>query len=158
MHIRLSASVLLTLVLALAGAIFSTSAQAQCNTDADMDGYIDVACGGTDCDDSDPNINPGMLEIPGNGIDENCDGLELCYPDADLDGFSSVNPSLTASLNCPGPLWYSTSGLDCDDGAAAVYPGAIDIPGNGIDEDCDGADSLPVPVPDSSWGTLKGRY
>ena len=37
--------------------------------DVDGDGF--TTCGG-DCDDSDPNVNPGMEEIPSNGIDDNC--------------------------------------------------------------------------------------
>jgi choline-sulfatase len=35
---------------------------------------------------------------------------------------------------------------DCDDGDSRVNPAAIDLPGNGIDEDCSGADA-PIPAP-----------
>ncbi len=43
--------------------------------DADGDGFHDQACGGSDCDDSDPDINPDAAETCGNGIDDDCDGL-----------------------------------------------------------------------------------
>ena len=42
--------------------------------DRDEDGYTDEACGGTDCDDSDPDVNPGVEEDCDNGIDDDCDG------------------------------------------------------------------------------------
>ncbi len=37
-------------------------------------------------------------------------------------------------------------GGDCDDRDPAINPGAIDIPGDGIDQDCDGGDAIARPV------------
>lgn len=50
--------------------------------DDDEDGYYDEACGGDDCDDIDPEVNPGANEICDNEIDDDCDGL-VDYDDPD---------------------------------------------------------------------------
>jgi arylsulfatase A-like enzyme len=35
-------------------------------------------------------------------------------------------------------------GGDCNDRDAALHPGAVDVPGDGIDQDCDGTDLMPI--------------
>ncbi|MEN0062818.1 MAG: putative metal-binding motif-containing protein [Myxococcota bacterium] len=52
-------------------------------TDQDNDGFVvplpNQACwpaGEPDCDDTDATVNPGAAEICGDGIDNNCDGIE----------------------------------------------------------------------------------
>ena len=85
--------------------------------DQDADGFT-VAEG--DCDDLDFYAHPGGTEGRCNGNDEDCDGEDLCFADADGDGF--------------------TSDADCDDSNPAVSPGQEEIRCNGISDDCAGAD------------------
>ena len=124
--------------------------------DGDGDGYGDpastaeacVASSGwvaddTDCDDGDAAIHPAAAETC-NGIDDDCDGLvddadtavsgtSTWYLDYDGDGFGGV---LSASA-CSQPSGYVADASDCDDGDAAVYPGATELC-DGVDNDCDG--------------------
>jgi hypothetical protein len=99
--------------------------------DADGDGAASVTCGGTDCDDDDPDVNPDVSEVCDAGdVDEDCDPTTV-GDDGDGDGYVSdrcCNPR-GADLFC---------GLDCDDLAVSVNPGAVDPCGGG-DQDCDGS-------------------
>ena len=105
--------------------------------DGDGDGSPTCA----DCDDTDPSIYPGAAgEVPADGVDTDCDGLELCFEDLDEDGFGSDVELAVSSLDCLGVDGVTDNNDDCDDEDPTVYPGAEDVPGNGIDEDCDGFD------------------
>ena len=98
------------------------------NPDADGDGAAAVACGGDDCDDSDPTIGPDQTEICDEaGVDEDCDSTTIGMRDADGDG-------VVDAACCNG----ATCGLDCDDAAADVLPGATEAC-NERDDDCDGS-------------------
>ncbi|MDB5104354.1 MAG: sulfatase [Fibrobacteres bacterium] len=44
----------------------------RCRLDEDGDGFQAAA----DCDDADPRSHPGARDLPGNGVDEDCDGLD----------------------------------------------------------------------------------
>ena len=136
--------------------------------DADGDGYGDpntTTVGGstsvptgyvadnTDCDDTDASINPGATEIPYDGIDQNCDGSYAApgasakfmgfYADGDGDGYGDPNNSKML-LTTTAPLGYVIDNTDCDDTNASINPGATEITGDGIDQNCDGLDMVVV--------------
>ena len=98
----------------------------------------------TDCNDANVNVNPGAAEICGNGIDDNCNGVidEGCtlftfYKDSDGDTYGNAAVTVTNYTGI-APAGYVSNKTDCNDNNAAVNPGATEICGNGIDDNCNG--------------------
>ncbi len=133
-----------------ANAAVNTSATEVCNIiDDDCDGATDqgfdldgdgvTTCGGDgaagtaddDCDDGNATVLPGATELC-NAIDDDCDAAIDEGFDADTDGVTTCGPD-----GLP-----STADDDCDDTLATVFPGATDLPDDGIDQDCSGADTV----------------
>jgi hypothetical protein len=86
--------------------------------DVDLDGFTQEE---GDCNDDDATTHPEAIEIPGDGIDQRCNGG--ADEDQDHDGFS-----------LDGTAGGTT---DCNDVSPTVFPGAIEVL-DGVDQNCDG--------------------
>jgi hypothetical protein len=73
--------------------------------DDDGDGYGDNCPDGPDCDDTDPDVNPGVSEICGNGVDDDCDGEDPLCP---MNIVLEKTPQFY-----PGEQWINPIGLAC---------------------------------------------
>jgi hypothetical protein len=128
--------------------------------DADVDGYgagaPTASCepikgsvtNGDDCDDTRVDVNPLGSEICDEAdADEDCDTLVdddddsldpktamVLYADGDEDTYGDAAASV---LSCDPRAGYVADGTDCDDVDVAINPGADEICGDGIDNDCD---------------------
>ncbi|MEZ4238938.1 MAG: putative metal-binding motif-containing protein [Myxococcota bacterium] len=111
--------------------------------DQDGDGVVYA----DDCDDDDPSVYPGALEIPYDGVDSDCNGQDLI--DADGDGFPGITAEAYAALGSDVPYPEPLVGkpLDCADDpaeiptAASIHPDpthAIETYYDAIDGDCQG--------------------
>lgn len=102
---------------------YYTGLTAEATTTAGCTGLPADAPEEADCDDSNPSIHPGAQEICGDGIDQNCDGMDVACgedeQDADGDGFAP-------------------SQGDCNDNNPNFAPSKYDEVDNVYDEDCYG--------------------
>ncbi|MBM74804.1 MAG: hypothetical protein CMK59_05350 [Proteobacteria bacterium] len=125
--------------------------------DNDNDGYYayidngDTGFQGSeefDCDDSDPNVQPGATEVC-DGIDNDCDGstdenvLSTFFLDSDGDGFGLTSEYVSA---CNPPEGYVPISNDCDDDNSDIYPAADEVC-DGIDNNCNDETDENVGVP-----------
>jgi len=139
-------------------------------TTADLDGDRAVGAwvGGADCDDSDPAVAPRFADVPGDGIDNNCDGLVDGVGTRDCDDgnpytkdrYKANKARCTTEVLTGSDLDADTyvaawvGGPDCDDADASVHPGATEAD-DGVDSDCDGLDvDGPVPPTEASVRTF----
>ena len=104
-----------------------------------------------DCNDGLPDVNPAATEICGTpGLDEDCNGLvddadpgidpstlRTVFADADLDGFGAADALPELHCNLPH---FATNTEDCADNNASIRPGAVEVAGDLVDSDCDGAE------------------
>jgi hypothetical protein len=86
-----------------------------CDNDIDGDGLVNLG----DCDPYDPDAGARTTS----------------FPDSDGDGYGDPGQP---TADCGIPEGYVENGDDCDDQDASVYPGAPEIPGDGIDNNCNG--------------------
>ncbi len=165
--------------------------------DDDKDGW--AAC--EDCDDGNVAAYPEGIEHPANGVDEDCDGGDACFADADSDGFGGAALVDSLDLDCTDPgegltdedcldsgdgaasTWPGiafedsttscmtdvdgdgygsylpasgvTAGTDCNDAVATAHPGGTDVPGDGVDGDCDTTETCYFDGDGDGYGTPK---
>jgi hypothetical protein len=124
--------------------------------DTDNDTYGDevssiIACtapagyvsNNSDCDDTEATVYPGAPELC-DGLDNNCNLFNdegLTFTDYYVDSDNDTYGAGASQPFCQDPgAGYSLNALDCDDNNPNINPGATDVLGNAIDENCDQVD------------------
>ncbi len=79
------------------------------------------------------------LGITTNIISGTNNNLMTFFVDLDGDGYGDMDSSM---VSCLEPTGFVQNDLDCDDTNVDINPDAIEIPSNGVDENCDGDDFI----------------
>lgn len=123
-----------------------------------ISGARGFAASGTQLDGvSDITLTSYIWEYLGNQMPSTIYGSGLtCYPDADNDLYpgSGSETVTTCSAGYYESSHFTAMTSDCNDNNAAINPGATEICGNGIDEDCSGADATCTYVMPIGAGTM----
>ncbi len=93
-----------------------------CSGENLLEGYVEID---GDCDDSDPEINPSIQEIPYDGIDQDCSGQDLI--DVDEDGFNSTEVGGSDCNDNNESLWQIIQGYIDEDGDGYGTGNLIDV-------------------------------
>jgi len=114
---------------------------------------------GADCNDTNALIKPGVAEIAGDNVDQNCDNIENCWTDADDDGnaVSTVNVGGdNDDADCNDPFEGVDADLspreDCDDNDNTIFATAVEGTGDNVDQNCDGVENCWNDVDDDGFG------
>ncbi|WP_435622541.1 putative metal-binding motif-containing protein [Flagellimonas sp.] len=106
----------------------------------ELDGFV---ADNTDFNDTDANLNPDAEEIADNDVDENGDGIFLynLFEDGDGDGFGTgstvaIESQQVVAVAEDAPDGYALVDGDCNDNNAAIYPGAPEVWGDGVANNC----------------------
>lgn len=106
----------------------------ECPTTRDVDG--DGTPASEDCDDGDERRHPDATEVCGNFVDEDCDGADVVCASGRDAGVPATDGGIVDRDGDGSP-----AGVDCDDDDDRIHPGAVDVCGNFVDEDCSGRDA-----------------
>lgn len=121
-----------------------------CSLVTDRDCFCTCTEATCDCDDNNAEINPGKPENNSDGVDNDCDG-DIDVPDRDNDGFTEEEG------DCMDIGEDATDDLDLVELSATVNPGADEICGDLLDNDCDGFyDNGPKCSNPAAFGTVRG--
>jgi hypothetical protein len=113
--------------------------------DDDKDGFPPLECGGTDCNDFNPDAHPGAVENCFDGTDNDCNGVTDCF-----DPSCANVPNCGCKPNPNGEDCKNGKDDDCNGKVDCLDPGCVNTPAcscapnetgkctDGFDNDCDG--------------------